>query len=239
MIFEKISKIFFEHKRRYGAKRIKRYLSKENLCVSRRRITRLMHENQLVAKGCRYHYKKYNKQNKSEKPNLINQIFKTKAKNKVWFGDITYIPTAEGTIYLSVFVDLFTRKCIGYSLEDHMRESMVIESLTNAIQKENPQKRLIIHTDQGAQYTGSDLKEVIRNHNFIQSNSRKANPYDNAVMESFYKTLKRELLEKEYFKTKAQARLEILSYINNYYNNRRMHSSLNYLTPNEFELNNS
>ena len=116
---------------------------------------------------------------------------------------------------------------------------MVVESLIDAVRKEDPKEGLIVHTDQGAQYTGSEFREVLRNNHFIQSNSRKGNPYDNAVMESFYKTLKRELLEKEHFKTKAQARLEILSYISNYYNNRRMHSSLNYLTPNEFELINS
>ena len=236
---QKICTVFNDHKRRYGAKRIKKCLAHDELCVSRRRITRLMRENGLVAKGCRYHYRKYNTTHQNERPNLINQVFKTKAKNKIWFGDITYIPTSEGTLYLSVFIDLFTRKCIGYSLRDHMKETMVIDSLLDAIEKEKPQSGLIVHTDQGAQYTGSAFRELLQKHHFIQSNSRKGNPYDNAVMESFYKTFKREVLEIKQFKTKAQAKIEILSYVSNYYNNKRIHSSLDYLTPNLFEKMNS
>jgi len=149
ILSEKIKHIFIKHKRRYGSKRIKIHLEQENISISRRRVGRLMRENGLVAKGCNYHYKKYNKLHHEERPNLIKQEFKTKEKNKVWFGDITYIWAAEGTIYLSVFIDLFSRKCVGYSLQNHMKESYVIDSLLDAIKKENSKAGLIIHTDQG------------------------------------------------------------------------------------------
>jgi putative transposase len=147
ILSEKIRGIFVKHKRRYGTKRIKICLEQEDISISRRRIGRIMRENGLVAKGCNYHYKKYNRTYATECPNLTNQEFHTKEKNKVWFGDITYIPTAEGTLYLSVFIDLFTRKCVGYSLRNHMKEGMVIDSLLDAIKKEQPPKGLIVHTD--------------------------------------------------------------------------------------------
>jgi putative transposase len=161
MLREKIQHIFTKHKRRYGSKRIKLCLEQEDIFTSRRRIRRIMRENGLIAKGCRYNYKNYIKSHAVERPNLINHEFHTKEKNKIWFGDITYIPTVERTIYLSVFIDLYTRKCVGYSLQDHMKEGMVIDSLLDAIKKEHPKEGLIIHTDQGSEYTGSSFRELI------------------------------------------------------------------------------
>lgn len=234
VFLEKIKTIFFEHKSRYGCRRIKKVLNDEGLVISRRRIAHLMREAGLIPKGTTYRYKKSKGQIYAHE-NLINQNFKFSEKNKIWFGDITYIPTQEGMLYLSVFIDGFTRKCIGYSINTHMKETLVLDSFEDAVEKEKPRAGLIVHTDQGSQYTGNTFVELLRKLNYIPSNSRKGNPYDNAVMESFYKTFKREVFSKKMFKTMAEAKLETLEYISIYYNNKRHHSSLDYLTPSTFD----
>lgn len=193
----------------------------------------------LYAKGTNYNlkYKKHISDIKTR--NLVNQIFETNKKNQVWFGDITYILTNEGNMYLSIFIDLYTRKVVGYSLKNNMRTSLVIDSLLSAIDKEKPSDGLVVHSDQGSQYLSSDYIKVIRDNNFITSHSNKGNPYDNAVIESFFKTFKREVLPKRHFKTKTEAKLEILNYLETYYNKKRHHSSLGYMTPLQYELLNS
>lgn len=140
-------------------------------------------------------------------------------------------------LYCSVFIDCFTRKCVGFSIREHMRDNLVIESLEEAVQREKLKNGLMIHTDQGSQYTGHRFYEYSLNHHFIHSQSRKGDPYDNAVMESFYKSLKREVLPPKQYQTKAQARLELTDYLETYYNYKRIHSSLNYQTPADFERN--
>ncbi len=166
--------------------------------------------------------------------NLLDQTFTTNAKNKIWFGDITYIKTNEGRLYLSVFMDAYTRKIVSYSIKSHMREEIVVEPLKTAIIQENPNNDLIIHTDQGSQYLSRNYRQLLIEKGITVSNSRAGNPYDNAVMESFYKSFKSEVMGKVNFKSKAEAKLEILEYIH-YYNNIRMHSSLAYVSPVKFE----
>ncbi len=139
-------------------------------------------------------------------------------------------------LYCHVFIDCYTRKCVGFAVRDHLRDSLVIDSLEGAIQQEKPNNGLIIHTDQGSQYIGYRFYECARYYKFIHSQSRKGNPYDNAVMESFYKSFKREILPDKQFHTKVQAKLEIIDYLETYYNYKRIHSSLNYLIPHEFEV---
>lgn len=148
-----IKKIFNEHKSRYGARRIKIVLLNDyQLIVSKKRITRLMRKMGLYAKGTNYNlkYKKHISDIKTR--NLVNRIFETNKKNQVWFGDIKYILTNEGNMYLSIFIDLYTRKVVGYSLKNNMRTSLVIDSLLSAIDKEKPSDGLIVHSDQGSQY---------------------------------------------------------------------------------------
>lgn len=238
ILLEKVKKIFYEHRRRYGCRRIKRVLSQEGIQISKKRISRLMSKANLIPKGTSYRYRK-SKALKFAHDNLINQNFNITGKNKIWFGDITYIPTREGTIYLSVFIDGFTRKCVGYSIDTHMREQLVLDSFNDAIQKQNPPKGLIVHTDQGSQYTGTSFVDLLRIHHFIPSNSRKGNPYDNAMMESFYKTFKREVMPSRIFKPRVEAKLETLQYVSLYYNEKRHHSSLDYMTPSDFDILNS
>lgn len=240
VISDYIKLIFNEHYGRYGCRRIKSALfNNYGLVLSRKRITRLMRSMGLYARGSNYKYKYKKSRNNLSTINLINQVFIAEQKNKVWFGDITYIITAEGNLYLSVFIDLYTRKIVGYSLKSHMRTSLVIDTINMAITNEKPEPGLIIHTDQGTQYLSHDFLTLAKNNNFITSNSNKGNPYDNALVESFFKTFKREVLPKRYYKTKSEAKLEVLNYVEVYYNKKRCHSSLGYMTPNEFDLQNS
>ncbi|WP_141525796.1 IS3 family transposase [Bacillus pseudomycoides] len=208
VLSEEIQQIFEEYKGRYGSLRITKVLEKKGIEVNRKRVGKLMRQMKLYAKGSRYRYKRYNKKSPSiERPNLLNQVFQTDRRNKIWVGDITYIPTPKGTLYLAVFVDMYSRKVIGWSMSTRMKDSLVIDAFLQGYKKEHPKIGLIIHTD----------------------------PYDNALMESFYKTIKRELIQGAKFKTPEHARKEIFKYIELYYNTKRMHSYLDYLSPIEFE----
>ncbi|EOZ2501347.1 IS3 family transposase [Enterococcus dongliensis] len=237
VLSDRIRTIFFAHKGRYGARRIQVELRQNHqLFVSRKRIGRLLCKQGLYTKGKR---RKYLKQKSPIyfSANLVKQNFHVQRPNQLWFGDISYVPTQEGMLYCSVFIDCFTRKCVGFSIREHMRDNLVIESLEEALYREKPKKGLIIHTDQGSQYTGHRFYECSMIYHFIHSQSRKGNPYDNAVMESFYKSLKREVLPPKQYQTKAQARIELTDYLETYYNYQRIHSSLDYQTPVAFEQN--
>lgn len=236
ILSKKIKEIFDEHKGRYGTIRITKVLNSQGIQINRKRVGKLMHKMGLYAKGSRYKYKYFNKKGPSiDRPNLLNQVFQTNAKNKIWLGDITYIPTKRGTLYLAIFLDLYTRKVTGWSMDTRMNDTLVINAFNQAYGKEHPNKGLIIHTDQGSQYTSSNFQSLLRTHGATSSVSRKGNPYDNALMESFYKTLKRELVHDADFEAPEQAQMEIFKYIETYYNTKRMHSSLDFLTPVQYE----
>lgn len=160
---ELLKEIFLEHKGRYGARRIKFVLQKEyQLTISRRRIIRLLHTQGLYTRGVRRKYRRQKTGCCSAQKNLINQKFGVKAPNTVWFGDITYIPTAEGTLYLSTYIDAYSRRVISYRIDYHMKDELVTESLETALFKEKPKAGLIIHVDQGSQYTSHRFFEVIQ-----------------------------------------------------------------------------
>lgn len=191
----------------------------------------------LYAKGTRYHYKHYHKTtDNEERPNLLNQVFDAEGKNQIWIGDITYIHTKRGYLYLAVFLDVYSRRVVGWSMERRMKESLVIQAFLQAYGREKPEEGLIVHTDQGSQYTGGNFRSVLKAYGATHSNSRRGNPYDNAMMESFYRTLKRELVQGANFETPEQAQKEIFQYIELYYNTKRMHSALGYLSPSQFEI---
>ncbi len=236
ILSEKIKAVFHEHKGRYGAVRITKVLHNTGIMTNTKRVGKLMHLMGLYAKGSRYKYKHYNRKGASlSRPNLINQIFKATAPNKVWLGDMTYIPTKEGTLYLAVNIDVFSRKIVGWSMSSRMQDKLVRDCFLQACGKEHPQPGLIVHTDQGSQYTSSRYQSTLRQVGAQSSMSRKGNPYDNAMMESFYKTLKRELINDAHFETRAEATQEIFKYIETYYNTKRMHSGLDYKSPKDFE----
>ena len=237
---DKIKAIFEANHGRYGTIRIQKSLEQEGIRVNRKRIGRLLHEMGLIAKGARYRYKHYNKKtDNNDIPNLLNQVFKSSSKNKIWVGDITYIPTQSKTLYLAVFIDIYSRKVVGWAMSTRMKSSLVVDAFLQGIGKEHPAEGLVVHTDHGSQFTSDLFTRVLKAHGAVHSESRKGNPYDNALMESFYRTIKRELIQDSVFQNPEQARSEIFKYIEIYYNIKRMHSALGYISPVQYEIKNS
>jgi transposase InsO family protein len=175
-------------------------------------------------------------------PNLLCGKPLPEVPNRAWAGDITFIPTATGWLYLAVVIDLCSRRIVGWSLADHMRSDLVVDALRQALQTRSTQcsiKRLtdrpIFHSDRGSQYGSATFRNVLAKAGLLQSMSSRANPYDNAWTESFIGTLKHEMLHGGCFENADDARIEIFEYIEGYYNTHRKHSSLGYLSPNQFE----
>jgi len=236
LLSARIEHIFYEHKGCYGAKRISESLKREDLHASRRRVGKLMKKKGLYAKRTRYYYKNYLKKAKNEeRPNLLNQIFKAKKKNEIWLGDISYIQTKHVYLYLVAFIDVYTRRVVGWSTATTLKEDLVMQGFLQAYGREKPKEGLIVHTDQGSQFTGKSFRSMLQKYGSVTSNSRRGNPYDNAMMESFYRKLKTELLQEKAFETTEEAQQEIFKYIELYYNKKRMHSALGYLSPAEYD----
>ena len=168
-------------------------------------------------------------------PNILNRDFYASNPNEKYVGDITYIPTGEGWLYLATVIDLYSRKVVGWSMDDTMKVSLVNDALSMAILHRNPASGLIWHTDRGSQYASYSHKDLLQKHNIVQSMSRRGNCWDNSVAESFFKSLKQELVYNTYFYTKKQAKKEIFEYIEFYYNRVRSHSYLGNLSPVKFE----
>lgn len=164
-------------------------------------------------------------------PNIVNRCFKTEEPNRVWIGDVTYIATRIGWLYLAVMLDLYSRKVIGWSMSDKNNKELVLNALGMAITKRRPRGKVVHHTDRGSLYTTDEYKTLLRSNNMVQSMSRKGDCYDNAVAESFFSTLKNELILGKLFKSREDARSEIFDYIEVFYNRKRIHQSLGYKTP--------
>ena len=236
----KIKEIFLQHDGRYGALRISLALGDEGIKVNHKRCGRIMRNLGLYAKGTRRTYRRYHrKTDNKERPNLLNQVFESDGRNRIWVGDMTYISTKEGFLYLAVLMDIFSRKVVGWSMGKRMTEKLVMDALNQAYGREHPRKGFIVHTDQGSQYTGFNFRALTSSLGGQCSNSRKGNPYDNAMMESFYRTLKRELIDGKTYQTREEAEKDVFKYIELYYNTKRKHSGLGYMSPREFEMNNT
>ena len=168
-------------------------------------------------------------------PNILDRNFNSELVDTKYVGDITYIHTAEGWLYLATVIDLFSRKVVGWSMDDNRRVSLVNDALEMAIKRRSPQAGLIWHTDRGSQYASYAYKDLLQEHGIVQSMRRKGNCWDNAVAESFFHSLKTEFTNHEMFETRAKANEMIFEYIEVFYNRQRMHSSNNYLLPVEYE----
>lgn len=235
-LIEIIRTIFQEGRGVYGTRRIKIKLTQKNIIVSHRKIGRLMRENNMICKTRRKFKATTNsKHNRPVAPNLLNQQFNISKPNTCWVGDISYVPTNEGWLYLATVLDLYSRKIVGWSMASHMRAELVNDALLMAIWQRKPSKGLIWHTDRGSQYASISHREIIAQHSMTQSMSDKGNCYDNAVAESFFHTLKTELTHHHKFKTREEARHEIFEYIEVFYNRIRIHSANDYLSPVEYE----
>jgi transposase InsO family protein len=228
--------IFREHRRRYGARRIAAQLSAHNQPCGRRRIRRLMDEMELVAIQPKSFKPRTtdSRHNLGYSPNLLLAAPPPDGINQLWVGDITYVPLLGGEfLYLAMLMDRFSRRIVGWDLQDHMREPLVLATLRAAIALRQPRPGLIHHTDRGGQYAGVEYRSVLARAGMAQSMSRAEDCYDNAFMESYFGTLKTEL-EMEVYPNAHVARTEIPDYIR-YYNARRRHSALGYLTPEAYE----
>lgn len=231
-----IIKSFYESDRNYGTERIQRDLRDWGENVSRRRIGRLMKKAGLVCKTIKKFKATTNsKHNESISPNLLNRKFKVDEPNQVWVGDITYIWTDMGWLYLATVIDLFSRKVVGWSMSDRMKTSLVNDAMQMAIWQRKPPKGLIWHTDRGSQYASKEHRALLKQHHIQQSMSRKGDCWDNAVAESFFHTLKTELVFHERYKTREQAHASIFEYIEVFYNRKRRHSANNLMSPANFE----
>ena len=236
MLLNKIKNIFDGNKGRYGSPRIKKQLNKNGITCGKNRVSRLMSKNNIKAKRTKkFKVTTDSKHNYPVAPNLLRQDFTATTINEKWVKDITYIYTQEGWLYLAVVLDLCSRKVVGWSMGDRITKDLVIKALRQAIKRRGIKAGLILHSDRGVQYACHDYVCLVKENNFIQSMSGKGNCYDNAVMESFFKTLKIEEVYWETYLTRNEARKSIFEYIETYYNTKRMHSSLDYMSPEEFE----
>lgn len=232
-----IEKIFLEYKCRYGSRRIRKLLIKMGYQVSRRRVCKLMKSQQLYCKTKRK-FKQTTDSNHDLpiSPNLLNRDFLTTLPNQIYVGDITYIPTRAGWLYLAVVIDLFSRQVVGWAMSERMKATLVNDALKMAIKHRNPGGNLISHTDRGSQYASQSHRRLLAAHGIKQSMSRKGDCWDNAVAESFFHTLKVELTHHEQYETREEAKQSIFQYIEVFYNRLRMHSTNDYLSPVEYEM---
>ena len=232
-----IQTLFAKSRATSGTRRLKIALGRQDRTVSRRRIGRLMHEAGLACKTKRkFRATTNSKHNQPIAPNHLDRQFTVERPNQAYVGDITYIHTQEGWLYLAVVIDLFSRQVVGWSMADHMRAQLVNDALLMALWKRKPDKGLVWHTDRGSQYASESHRALLTQHGIQQSMSRKGNCWDNAVSESFFHTLKTELVHHQTYQTRAEAKQAIFEYIEVFYNRERLHSSNGYWSPVDFEL---
>jgi transposase InsO family protein len=231
-----IEAIFKRHRRRYGYRRIGEELSDAGEVCAPDRIRRIMRQRGLRALQPKSFAPKTS-DGRADKPSanlLLDQPLPAKP-DQVWAGDITFIPTSAGWLYLAVVIDLCSRKIVGWSLAGHLRAELVIKALQQALGSRTALPGLIFHSDRGSQYGSGAFRDLLRQAGLSQSMSARANPYHNAWTESFMGTLKTEMLQDGSFIAYADANVELFAYIESYYNTHRKHSSLGYMTPTTFE----
>jgi len=231
-----IGEVYVKSRRTYGSRRIYAELHKRGIRCSVNRIARLMKQHGIVA----IQHRKYRPTTDSKHgfpvaPNRLGRNFEADQRNRVWVADITYIPTDEGWLYLATELDLYSHRIVGWSLSSRLNRQLALDALEMAAGLRRPGAGLIHHSDRGVQYACGDFQKLLKRHGMVASMSRKGDPYDNAVAESFFRTLKVELVYLRRFRTRAEAKAAIVEYIELFYNRWRRHSSLEYLSPAEYE----
>jgi transposase InsO family protein len=232
-----IKSIHDESRGNYGSPRIGEALKKRGLHRNHKTIERVMKQNGIKAKTRRrFKVTTDSKHNLPVAENILSRQFKTEQQDQCWVSDITYIPTAEGWLYLAVFIDLYSRKVLGWSMSSLMTAEFVLNALRMAIARRGHRVNPLIHSDRGSQYASDLFTAELKLRSCKQSMSRKGNCWDNAVAESFFSTLKTELVHQEKFESRQEAQAKIFDYVEVFYNKQRLHSTLNYMTPEEFEM---
>jgi putative transposase len=234
---KEIEKVHKESRQTYGSPRVHAELRANGHKVGRNRIARLMAEKGLVGRR-KPRFRKTTDSNHNDPiaPNVLNRDFETDAPDKAWVADITYIWTCQGWMYLAVIIDLFSRRVVGWSMAEHMRTELVLNALHAALGSRVPDlSGLVFHSDRGSQYASGDYRAALERADITCSMSRRANCWDNAVAESFFSTLKTELVYNVIFMTRASAKTAIAEWIEVFYNRKRRHSTIGYATPAEYE----
>lgn len=233
---EHIRAIHTRSKQTYGSPRIARQLRREGTPINEKTVAKIMRENNIRAKTKkRFKVTTHSSKTKTAAPNLVKQEFSAARPNQLWTSDLTYIWTREGWLYLAIILDVFARRIVGYAMSARLTASLVTTSLGHALTHRQPPADLVLHSDRGSQYASDDLRAMITAHRLVQSMSGTGNCYDNAITETFFHTLKTEMIFWERFDTREEARRKIFDYIEVWYNRQRLHSSLGYTTPVEFE----
>jgi transposase InsO family protein len=235
-LLEKVREAFLFSRYTYGSQRIHKYWLQKGHNYSRFRVARLMRKAHLIPLKARRWHPQTTKQHYGDRiaPNILNQKFQATKPNEKWVGDITYIDTAEGWLYLASIMDLYSRKIVGWAMADRMNTQLVEKAWKMAVVNRHPQVDLLHHSDRGCQYTSEAYLKLLEAAKCQISMSRTGNCYDNAAMESFHATLKSECAYRQ-FSSRAEAKSTIFEYIEVWYNRQRLHSSLGYRSPADFE----
>jgi putative transposase len=231
-----IRAIHTEVKERYGSPRLSKELARRGVpgCVNT--VAQLMRDHDIRAKSAR----KFRHTTDSNHPlavadNVLDRQFDPQRPNERWVTDITYVPTRQGWLYLAVVEDLYSRRVVGWAMANTMTSRLVVDALALAVQRRLPGEGLLAHSDRGSQYASEHYQRLLARHGITCSMSRRANCWDNAPMESFFASLKKELTHHEDYRTRDEARASIVEYIEMFYNPKRLHSSLGYVSPAEYE----
>jgi putative transposase len=237
VLVEEITNVYKESRKNYGSPRVYEELVARGFEVNKKRVARLMAEEGIVGRR-KGRFKKTTDSNHDDPiaPNLLNREFEVEKPDVAWVADVTYIWTVEGWLYLAVIVDLFSRKVVGWSIADHMRTELVLDALKAALGSRVPDTEgLLFHSDRGSQYAAGDYRNALELANITASMSRRANCWDNAVAESFFSSLKTELVHNMIFLNKESAKTAIAEWIEIFYNRKRRHSSIGYKSPVDYE----
>jgi len=232
-----ISRVFVENQSTYGSPRIWNQLNNvERILCSENRVAKVMRVARIIAiQKRRFRVTTNSKHDYPVWPNVLERHFMVLKPNAVWVSDITYIWTLEGWLYLAAVLDLYSRRVVGLAMDKTIADTLVTQAMMQAILRRSPGKGLICHSDRGSQYAGHNFKEILSRHEFVGSMSRKGDCWDNAVAESFFHTLKVELIHRHRFQTRDEAKRKIFEYVEVYYNRKRAHSTLGFLSPFEYE----
>jgi transposase InsO family protein len=233
-----IRQVHTASRRTYGSPRVRAALNKSGVACCVNTVARIMREDGLAARvKRRFKVTTDSSHDLPTAPNRLDRCFERSRANEAWVSDITFIATAEGWLYLATEMDLYSRRIVGWALSDRLTTELIAGALRMALQRRRPPSGLLHHSDRGCQYASGSFRRLLSAHGIVCSMSRKANAYDNAPMESFFSSLKRELVHRSSFVTRDQARTAVFEYIEVFYNRQRLHSALGYRSPEEFEAN--
>ena len=236
LLLNRIKLIHQQSRQRYGSPRIHAQLQQQGVRVNIKRIARLMQLHDIKAKQARRHKRTMtHREPQFASENHLNRVFKANQPNQKWVSDITFIHTHQGYLYLAMVMDLYSRAIIGWAMSHRINGQLVLDALTMAIGQRGEPEQVLVHSDQGSQYTAYAYQQLLKDHHLISSMSRKGNCHDNAVAESFFHTLKEELIHDANYRTRAEAKQAIFKYIELFYNRTRLHSTLSYQPPLVYE----